>query len=137
MVHSRLVYGEDERVAKWCQERLPNFIGWNGYYTAIGYERRGELKAGVVYTNYSRANVVTSIVLEIPISRRFLFAVLYYPFMQLNTRRITAMVDARNEKSLRFCKHVGFSWEGLLREGAIDGGDVVVMGMLKRECRWL
>src|SRR5207302_3124515 len=53
---SRLLFNESERVAKWCQERLPDYIGWNGYYQAIGYERDGELKGGVVFTGYSVAN---------------------------------------------------------------------------------
>lgn len=116
---------------------MPNFIGWNGYYQAIGYEREGNLKGAVVYTNASPTNVVTSIVLEVPLTRRFLYAVFWYPFCQLGARRITAMVEDWNEQSIGFCKHLGFKVEGRLRKAAIDGGDVLILGMLKDECRFL
>lgn len=115
---------------------MPNFIGWNGYYQAIGREVEGELTGVVVYTCASPYNVVTSIVLEKPMTRRFLKAAFWYPFDQLKVRRITAMVEEWNAKSHSFCEHLGFKLEGRLRHGATDGGDVLIMGMLSGECRW-
>ena len=116
---------------------MPNFVGWNGYYQAIGRERDGELVGAVVYTNASPRNVITSIVLQEPMTRRFLHAVFWYPFEQLKVARLTATVEEWNTKSLLFCKHVGFRVEGRLREAASDGGDVILMGLLRRHCRWL
>ena len=116
---------------------MPNFIGWNGYYQAIGYERDGQIKGAVVYTNASPTNVMTSIVLEAPLTRKFLYAIFWYPFVQLGCRRITALVEEWNQKSTGFCEHVGFKVEGKLRNAAVDGGDVVLMGLLKSECRFL
>lgn len=115
---------------------MPNFVGWNGYYQAIGREVEGKLVGVVVYTCASPTNVVTSIVLEKPMTRRFLKAVFWYPFEQLKVRRITAMVEEWNVKSHSFCEHVGFRVEGRLRCAARDGGDVLMMGLLKEECRW-
>lgn len=116
---------------------MPNFVGWNGYYQAIGYEREGEIQGAVVYTNASPRNIVTSIVLEAPLTRRFLYSVFWYPFVQLGVHRLTATVEEWNTKSLLFCKHVGFRVEGRLREAASDGGDVIMMGLLKKDCRFL
>lgn len=117
---------------------MPNFIGWDGYYQAIGYEKDGELKGAVVYTNASPRNVTTSIVLEAPMTRRFLYAAFWYPFEQLKVHRITALVEHWNEKSLLFCKHLGFRVDGgRLQEAAADGGDILILWMPRRECRWL
>ncbi len=113
---------------------MPNFIGWNGYYQAIGSERKGRLDGAVIYTNCSRTNVTASIVLEAPFTRRFLYAGFWYPFEQLKVRRITALVEAWNEPSICLCKHLGFRVEGRLREAAVEGGDVLVMGLLREEC---
>jgi len=116
---------------------MPSFVGWNGYYQAIGRERAGQIVGAVIYTNASPRNVVTSIVLEEPMTRRFLYAVFWYPFEQLKVARLTATVEEWNAKSLLFCKHVGFRVEGRMVEAASDGGDVIVMGLLKRNCRFL
>lgn len=133
---SRLVFNEAERIGSWAQARIPNFIGWSGYYQAIGREVDGELDAAVVYTNASPTNVVASIVLERPLTRRFLHVVFWYPFGQLRVPRITALVEEKNERSLCLCKRLGFMVEGKLREAAVGGGDVIVMGILRTECRW-
>jgi L-amino acid N-acyltransferase YncA len=124
-------------VAAWCAQRIPHFVGWANDPQAIGWERAGELRAGVVYTEYSGANIVTAIALDEPMTRKFLITVLWYPFVQLKTHRITALVERANMKSLRLCEHLGFKLEGILREAAIDGGDILLLGMLRSECKWL
>ena len=116
---------------------MPGFIGWSGAYIAIGFEEGGELKGGVVFTNCTPTNVNAAIVLEAPMTRRFLRAVFYYPFIQLKVKRITALVDASNERSLNLTRKLGFKQEGRLREAAMDGGDTFVFGILQRDCRYL
>lgn len=49
---------------------------------------------------------------------------------------MTALVDADNDKSRKLVEHTGFVQEGLMRQAALSG-DVIVYGMLHRECRWL
>lgn len=115
---------------------MPNFIGWNGYYQAIGYEVDGELKGGVVYTDASPTNVVLSTVLEAPLTRRFMYGIFAYPFVQLRVKRVTALVEEWNTRSICLCTHAGFRVEGKMREAAVGGGNVVIMGMLASESRW-
>lgn len=132
---SRLVFNENERVAHWVQDRLPHFLGWNGHYVAIGYER-GSLCGGIVFTQYSGANIVMACALEAPLTRMFLRALFYYPFLQLRCRRVTALVDDDNLRSIHLVEHAGFEREGCMRH-ATDRGDVLVYGLLKEHCRWL
>lgn len=115
---------------------MPHFVGWSGYYRAIGYEMAGELKGAVIFTNASTTNVNLATVLEAPLSRMFLRAIFFYPFMQLKVKRITALVDASNKRSLRLTKSAGFRFEGCLRDAAMDG-DTLIFGLLRRECKWV
>lgn len=134
---SRLIFDESERVAKWCQKRLPDYIGWSGPYVAIGYERHGELVGGVVFTQYTVTNITITSVLEAPLTRKFMRAIYFYPFLQLKVRRVTALVDKLNAVSRELLEHDGYVEEGCLREAAPNGDDVMVYGLLKKDCRWL
>lgn len=114
-----------------------HFSGWGSDPKAIGYERDGELRGGVIYTNYSGANVFATIALTAPLTKRFLYAIFWCPFVQFGVRHITCAIEASNTTSVRLCSHLGFTLEGRMRESAVNGEDVIVMGMLRRECKWL
>jgi RimJ/RimL family protein N-acetyltransferase len=81
--------------------------------------------------------VFASIVVEGRLSRPFLYAIFYNPFVAWKVRHISCCIEASNAKSLGLCLNMGFKQEGILRESAVNGEDVIVMGMLKRECRFL
>ena len=56
---SRVVYDEDARVCAWVDEQMG--LPWPSVVkTAIGYERDGELGAGVVFDNLTDNNVFAS-----------------------------------------------------------------------------
>lgn len=114
-----------------------HFSGWGSDPKAIGYEVDGELKGGVVYTNYSGANVFGSIVLDAPLTRRFVYAMFWCPFVQFGVNHITCAIEESNRRSLKLCMHLGFRLRGRLPESAVNGEDVIIMGLLKKDCRWL
>lgn len=91
---------------------------------------------GVVFTQHSHPNIVMACVLEAPLTRMFLRAMFFYPFLQLKCERITLLIDDNNLKSLRLVEHVGFEREGCMRR-ARPGGDVFVYGLLKENCKWV
>lgn len=124
-------------MAKWCEERIEHFSGWGSDPKAIGYEVGGALKGGVVYTNYSKSNVFASIVMDAPITKRFLYAIFYNPFMQWKVRHISCAIEQSNAASLRLCSRMGFIQEGRIRQAAVNGEDVILMGLLKSECRFI
>jgi L-amino acid N-acyltransferase YncA len=70
------------------------------------------------------------------LTRAFLREAFAYPFLQCGLRRITGLVSASNKDAMRFDLHLGFRIEGLCREGAPDG-DLFILGMLRRECRFI
>jgi RimJ/RimL family protein N-acetyltransferase len=46
-------------------------------------------------------------------------------------------VPVSNTRARRLVEGAGFTLEGLMRSAAADGGDVLIYGMLKPECRWV
>lgn len=137
MGRSRLIFNDNARVVAWCQSHIVHFAGWGSDPKAIGYEAEGELVGAVVYTNYSGGNVFASIACTAPISRKFLFSMFWCPFVQFGVNHIACAIEASNAASIKLCTHMGFREEGRMREAAVNGEDVILMGMLKRECRWL
>jgi len=134
---SRLIFDDNARVAAWCEQQIEHFSGWGSDPRAIGYELEGELAGAVVYTNYSGANVFATIAMTAPITKRFLFSIFWCPFVQFGVNHISCAIEASNLKSVNLCSRMGFLLEGRMREAAVGGEDVLIMGMLKRECPWL
>jgi hypothetical protein len=134
---SRLVFDEHQRIADWCEARIEHFAGWGSDPRAIGLEVEGDLRAGVVYTNYSQGNVFASIVIDGGMNRRFLYAIFFNPFIAWKVRHITCTIEESNVKSIKLCSHMGFVPRGRLPESAVNGEDIIIMGLLKRHCRFL
>lgn len=71
------------------------------------------------------------------LTRDYIRMVFAYPFVQLKFRRVTSLVPETNTDSARFCAHMGFREEGRLREAGLHGEDLILFGLLRRECRWV
>lgn len=59
-----------------------------------------------------------------------------FVYNALQVNRITAGVYSWNEPSLKVLRRLGFRKEGVLREYK-NGDDLIIMGMLRRECRYI
>jgi len=130
---------QSELVAKWVAAGIPMMDLGDNAYTAIGLvDAAGYLHAGVVFNTYTGPDVILSIRLrdKSSITRRFIVTVFKYVFGQLGCQRCSALITRRNKVSQKFCRAIGFKYEGTLREWYADGQDAIVFGMLKRECRW-
>lgn len=106
---------------------------------SVGLLHNGKLIAGVVFNNYSGVDIYLSVAAVEPgwLNRAFLRAVFRYPFVQLGCRRVTGLVRVDNHAARKFDEHLGFKFEGLMRQADEDGCDMIVYGMLKDECRWI
>jgi RimJ/RimL family protein N-acetyltransferase len=134
----RIVWDQPERVMRFVADRVGEreFEG----YTAIGLERDGELIAGVLYEQHTGPNVMMHVASDGSrhwMTPAYMAACFRYPFLQLDVKRVTALVRSDNLASINFCSALGFKTEGALREAATDGADLILYGMLKRECRYL
>lgn len=136
---SIILYDQSPRVSQWVKDRLERDQEF-GETKAIGLERDGSLVAGVMYDMYSKANINMHVAAEEThywITKAYLRACFGYPFNQLRTNRITALVGETNAKSIRLIEHLGFKKEGVIRMANADGTDTILYGMLRNECRWL
>lgn len=136
-----IAMGEDTReaLAQWALAQIRDMPGWGEWYQAIGLMRGDEPQAVVVYNHYSGCDIAMHIA-AVPgrrwMTREFLRAVFRYPFVQLNCRRVTGYVPAKNRDALRFDTHIGFREEGRMRH-ALPDDDVLVLGLLREDCRYL
>ena len=70
-------------------------------------------------------------------SRTVLRALFEYPFIVQDLTRLTAFVAVENTASLKLVKKLGFKHEGVQRGAGAFGGNLVMSGMLRHECKWL
>jgi hypothetical protein len=135
----RRVVADKERVGAFVIERMPFPVSWTKY-TAIGLERNDRLVAGVLYEGMTKRDVNMHCAIDDPyaVNFEYLFTVFDYPFNQCNLARVTGLVPRKNDKALKFdIDKVGFKVEGIVRSALPDGDDIVVLGMLRDECKWL
>ena len=132
---NRIVTDRD-RVGAWINKRVA--LDFHYHDQTIGLERDGELVAGVLYQDYNGANVFMHVASEGAhwLNREFLWFAFYYPFVQMKVKRVTATVKSGNAASLRFVRHLGFTDEFTMVDGAPDG-DLEILKMTKANCRWL
>lgn len=137
-VQLKPVYSDPERYLAWAAEKV-GVRSFRRDARAIGLEGRKGLVAVAVYDTFSPGTCCMHIASDGSrrwLTRDFLFRMFAYPFMQMGQRRVTGLIAASNGASLRFARHIGFRDEGVLREEAPDG-DMIVLGMLRRECKWI
>jgi RimJ/RimL family protein N-acetyltransferase len=134
---SKLIYGEENRLLPWAQERIGVSFRRDAY--TIGLERDGEIVAVVVYDSFSEADCCMHIASDGTgkwMNKSLLVAAFAYPFVQLQLRRVTGMVPAKNVAALNFDEHLGFVREGY-HPNALPDDDLVSLGMLREDCRFL
>lgn len=133
----RIIYDDPKRVVQWVAEKN----GEEPYQlaTGIGLEENGELVFGVVYCLQTGANIFLHIASDgtCRLHPAYIGYCFYFPFEQLECRRVTGIVRADNEEAIKFIEHLGFEREGKLRKSCSDGTDEIIFGMLKEECRFL
>lgn len=132
--------GQNEVVANFVARTQGRTIeSWGKYNTLAFYDKKG-MKCALVYNHWTPPNIAMHIAARpgsLWCHPAILFHIFAYPFLQLKLGRVTAPVAASNERSIAVVEHLGYKLEGRLREADPRGGDILVFGMLKTECRWL
>ena len=135
---ARLIYGEEDRLLPWAQERVGVAFRRDAY--AIGLEKAGQIVAVVVYDNFSECDCnmhIASDGTRAWMNKSLLVSAFAYPFLQLRFNRVTGLVPAHNEAALAFDEHLGFVREGYHPKAGPEGGDLISLGMLRENCRFI
>ena len=125
-------------VVEWVARRTGEFNLF-GTDIGIGWQRDGQIIAGVAYSNYNGVNVECHIASDGSkrwMTRKFLHTIFDYPFNQLGVNRITVCVGEGNSQSRRFVLHLGFELETTLK-AAHPSGDLYIYRLWKKDCRWI
>jgi len=95
----------------------------------MGAELKGKLTAGVVFNNVTDSSATVHLAVSKPtrLLSELLDHAFLYAFETCKLRRLTGLVEAQNEKSLKIIKHLGFVEEGVMREAGTDGQDIIVL----------
>jgi RimJ/RimL family protein N-acetyltransferase len=129
----------DEFIGRWVADKLGMVGDW-GRFKAFGVLKDSELIAGIIFNNYTFTDISMHVASDEKkkwLSKHLLFELFYYAFEVCKCNRVTGYVEASKEDVLAFDKKIGFVQEGVKRKGCINGDDVIVLGMLREECRFL
>lgn len=133
-----IVYGDNARLLGWAERQT------GGRYfhdaQAIGYETDSGLRAVFVFDLFATAGCFMHIASDGSrrwATRELLIHAFAYPFITCRFRRVTADIAADNATAIRMVTQLGAVEEGRMREAGPDGQDVVLFGLLRRDCRWL
>lgn len=129
-----------EQLAAFVAEALGDPEMDFGNYSAVGFMDSRGLKAALVYNNFHYPNICMHIAARpgsLWCRRDILYHIFNYPFGQLECSRVTAPVNSRNRRAVRVVEALGYKLEGTLRRAGRMGGDVLIYGMLREECKWV
>ena len=134
-----LIYGQDDLLLPWAAERI-GLGEFRKDATAIGQEKDGQIVAVVVYDCFTPVECSVHIASDGSrrwLNKEFLAASFAYPFMQCRFESITGLVQADNADALRFDMHIGWKTVGVRHKAAPGGKDIVILEMLRADCRWI
>lgn len=132
----RLVFNRPVLMADWLGKRLGG--SFKSAY-AMGMVEDGHIIAVVAYNQFHWPAITMHVAAEpgkLWATREFRFHAFSYPFIQLNCRRVTALVAAKNVVSQRFEENLGFTLEGRM-ERALPDDDQLIYRMFKEDCKWI
>ncbi|MND20848.1 hypothetical protein D3C76_48140 [compost metagenome] len=133
-----IIYNDPERMKDWAVAHYED-AAVSGDTHSMGMEIDGELVVVCLFNNFTPHMCNMHVVSDGSrrwCSRGFLAAAFSYPFIQLDLSRVTAYVPAKNTAALMLDLRLGFKPEGRLTE-AMGDDDLIVLGMLRRDCIWL
>jgi RimJ/RimL family protein N-acetyltransferase len=127
-----LVYGQDARVTEWVASQYGDPPPPS--YSAIGFERNGELVAGVYFDGMSDNNVCAHIAAVGLLPVELLAAVAAYAYNQLGLDRMTFMIEDDNTACIRFVEAMGAELEGRMVRTRKRGDTLIYV--LWKTCRF-
>lgn len=131
-------YQDPGAMVAWAAAQLGGAYRYDS--TAIGLEEAGELRAVVVIDNFETRDCHVSVVSTPGApwrSDEFARAVSAFIFITAGLPRCTCMIPASHRAARALAVRLGAELEGTKRQAAPDGGDLLMYGLLRKDCRWV
>ncbi|MCA1490094.1 GNAT family N-acetyltransferase [Ensifer sp. NBAIM29] len=135
----KVVYEPEEEMIAWAESRIPG-CKFRDDAKAIGIRSDKSFHGVVVFDAFTTTGCWVSVASDGGrqwITREYIIRVFAYPFIQLGYPRLNSFVSINNADAIRFNESFGFTREGVMRQAGHEGEDIIMFGMLRRECRWL
>jgi hypothetical protein len=134
------LYDEDDELIKWAERHNPARRFRTDAH-AIGLRSNGAIRAATIYDGFSGNDCLIHIATDGEpnwFTREYAVRTMAYPFIQCDQARISCLIERSNRPAVQFTVRFG-GWvhEGTLREASLLGDDLLLFGMLKRDCPWL
>jgi len=84
----------------WLSDRIP--AKFDDLAVFIGLETNGKIVVCVCYEDFNKASVKCHIAIDGRINKEFLWYMFHYPFEEMKVKKIIALIDSFNVKSLKF-----------------------------------
>lgn len=137
-VRNQLLYGQDEFVAAWVNERLEGGQ-ITGPYTGIGVmsDDSTRLIAGFVFHNYRDVYRTMELGLAAVSSMwarpETMLALFHYPFIIAEVNKLWVSIERTSKKAIKTAEHAGFKPEAVLADEFGPKRHAVRLRMLRRE----
>lgn len=132
-----LIFNADAALAAWAGDLLGMQIAKPN--TSIGVAHKNKIVAVAVFNNFRPPNIEITFVTT---SARWaspgaVKAILRYPFVQLECKRLTAIIEATNQPARAFLCRLGFKLEGI-HPDVFTSGAAETYGLLRIDAqRWV
>jgi RimJ/RimL family protein N-acetyltransferase len=132
-----LIFNSDAELARWAGAKLGMHLAEPN--TSIGVAHKGKIVAAAVFNNFRPPNIEVTFVTTSPrwASPGAVRAILRYPFLQLNCKRVTAVIEATNQPARAFLCRLGFKLEGTHPDVFPSGAAETYGLLLKDAARWV
>jgi hypothetical protein len=131
-----IVTDRQEELGRWMEERLKRPYYQDGAIY-IGYEVNGIIKCVSSFRGYNEVAMTVGVAVD---NQRlylpFLKFSFWYPFCQLNVKKLISIVNEGNNASVRINSHMGFVEETRIKDACKDG-DVIIFSMTKEQCKYI
>jgi hypothetical protein len=117
-----------ERVASFVGKRCETII--YPPFTAMGIERGGEIKAGVVFNCYTGNDIAVTVAGE-GFNRSFIASVGRYVFDQIGCLRMS--ITTMKPEVIRIAQRLGAQVEGVKRNHFGKGKHATILGILRED----
>lgn len=133
MIHIPATPQENDLLRAWLQKRI-NGLDIGSDAVCLGVWRDNKLAAVAAFYNYRNVDIELSFAADDPrwATKQTIRWILAYPFLQVGTQRVTAMVAKSNKRCRKLLRGAGFDEEGRHRHAGQNLETMFSYGMTRQ-----
>ena len=131
-----------QKIFNWLQPKSNIWRDLQDHDRLVGFAEGNKLIGALMFSDYDGNNIFVHLSIDDPrvCQRRYIKFMFNYCFITAKCNRMTALCENNYERNEKLLYGVGFTKEGIIRQGYYKNGkfvDGAVYGMLKQECKWI